>query len=141
MRLIDLELYKWKWFHNIHLKINQTCAENLIDRWKETDAFVSILPRRSGKTTMVKMLEYQFKSNIEDYLIVVPSVTGMHRAIRCHNFDTKHILSVSQALIDQGFFRNNCNLIIDEFTSIDEMNLDKLLDHNWKTVTMIGTLR
>lgn len=145
MRLTDLELLRWKLFHDEYIKQPYVVAEKaqeqgrtLTSYWKHIGAFVSTLPRQVGKTTMLGELVNRFVKEKESYIIIVPSHSMKKALIKNHGFNEKHCVS-SQDF--QGISVRECNLLIDEYTIFSERDLDTILSYNWKTVTMVGTLR
>ena len=79
MRLTDLELLRWKLFHEEHIKqpyiVERKLQTTRIDYWKELGSFVSTLPRQSGKTTMLLEIANRFIKDDEAYFVLVPTIT------------------------------------------------------------------
>lgn len=150
MELIDLEIYKWKWFHDVHMNTKhiktqrQMAASNKAFGyrffWKELGAFVSTLPRQSGKTKMLQKLINGFNEEKTPYIVVVPSITMKDHLIR-RGINKNNIYSSSNIdHINGRIVPQDTHLLVDEYCHFGQ-SLEILLCHPWKTVTMVGTLR
>jgi hypothetical protein len=153
MKLIDLEMYRWR-FHNdmyVHTR-NQFRPDKYppitwVQYWKEHGAFVSVLPRQSGKSTMLTILAKSIANRENemcgDYRIVCSFFR--HNNIFTHaGLDRKKILngrSVRKGMLD-GLQHSDIHLMIDEFDYLDMNNhLIHVLDYPWKSVTMVSSLK
>jgi len=152
MNLIDLELFKWKWFHDVHLQGSSIKSRREKARlngglryyWKEEAAFIATLPRQSGKTDMLVRLSKIFESSDpkEEYMVVASnqSMRGhlVSRGINPKRTNTSYMIDNSASI--KGIRHSEYNLMIDEYQTF-EASLDAILIYPWKTVTMVGTLR
>jgi hypothetical protein len=116
----------------------------LADWWKECGAFISIMPRQIGKTEMLIKLTRHFENNNERYVVAVYNQI-QKRNTECLGIRPKNV-KVASSHVSSTFMPtiseiSECNLLVDEFMCIDKEILDDLLSYNWKTVTMVGTLR
>lgn len=153
MRLTDLELYRWR-FHNdmyIHT-VSQHRPDNYpmmtwSQYWKEYGAFVSVLPRQSGKSQMLVLLAKSITNKENelsgDYLIVCDFREAKTSFIQA-GLDWKKILnakSIGRGSLS-GIQHSGIHLMIDEFDFICKKNhLIHVLNHPWKSVTMVSTLK
>jgi hypothetical protein len=145
MRYIDIEMYKWKWHHDVYLINKQKFPYfSWNGYWLEGAAFVSIMPRRTGKTQMIIMLTQHMEKKLENYRVVCQNImtkeglarrgVDIHRIEICSRFGTNDNPF-------RGINHKDTNLLIDEFTHISKKNhLLHILDFPWKTVTMVGSL-
>jgi hypothetical protein len=136
MRLIDLELYKWEWFQ---LATKRATKEHLTCKyWLESGAFISILPRQSGKTEMLLILADNFdnRNPKEKYFYCIPAHYNIKNA-RFEKIRKKCCFNGEQFYY--GVNHKEYNLLIDDFVYFDRTYLSNVLEHNWKTVTMVGT--
>ena len=145
MRQADLEMYRWK-IHNLTKpkknKRHSGCSWRMY--WSECGAFVSILPRQSGKTEMIFKMAKSIvnKETREDYLIVLRSSSfrsNMRYCIDKIGVDYKKVITLGASL--SLINCSNINLFVDEFDFLDERDLRALIDRPWKSVTMISTIR
>lgn len=148
MNQVDLELYRWKFHNTVYApsiaKRKYRHSIGMSSWWREYGAFVSVLPRQSGKSTrFIKTLVNDFERTGEDYMIVVPK-QGMAKSLahmtRINAQKITAIGSMYEHCFD-GIATREVNLLIDEFMFIDDIRRNMLLDHDWKSVTMIGTLK
>lgn len=144
MRHTDLELYRWKYHHDIYLpsiKSQKQRCNSYYQWWHEYGAFISMLPRQVGKTNMLISLANNFSESGEDYLFVA------HNNRRAEGIKQQcglvHV--VGPGGIYEGCFNGilttKVNLLVDEYNSIEKHIMIELLDRNWNTVSMAGTLR
>src|SRR3989344_8748576 len=130
MRQTDLELYRWKFHNDIYMKFKRVQEAKsqmpLFSYWKEVAAFVSVLPRQVGKTTMIDTITKSLSNNAP-YIIVTPS-TSMARAL-ISNFGFKPaVVHVAERMIphipSMAFGICHTHLFVDEFDSINRKTLD-----------------
>lgn len=143
MRETDLELHRWKW-HNLQLKsrkknhlFNMSCCAF----WRELGAFISVMPRQSGKSTMLMRMVSILSDVSEDqsnFLFVVPTANQKRLADALFYPYTVHTAFDHNILIRRNF--KNCHLMVDEFAHIKRADLDKWLDYNWRSVTMVSSI-
>lgn len=117
----------------------------LFSYWKEYAAFISVLPRQSGKSTMLKDMVHQFDSRNENHVIFVPN-ESIQKCLIANVFPNgrNKIKPVSFSRIDrllQGIIYSDMHLLVDEFDMIERPTLDSLLNRNWRSVSMVSTLR
>jgi hypothetical protein len=155
MRYIDIELYRWKFHHDIYMKRkdprfykqNKSFTNSNVRMqyyWKELGAFISIIPRGSGKSTMLTILAKEFEKNKEKFIIVTPDAQMKGHMISM-GIQNKNVISArsydeSTIIRTIGSSPIFCNLMIDEFNLLPKATLDDILGYNWKTVTMVGSL-
>ena len=165
MRYIDLELHRWQWqWHNeVYLQAKRIKDASktmpLPLYWKEYGAFVSVIPRQLGKTTMIGeiinylsqsvLLHNKYDINDEDFimddvLVVVPTRRMINFVVSKIGIPRRCVCSIN------GFcwYRNvkdtknpQKHLFVDEFDFIDRKDISHLLDWNWKSVTMVSSLK
>jgi hypothetical protein len=148
VKYIDLELYRWRFHHDIYMKrkssvisnSNNYCNKSYCTYWKEIGAFVSVLPRQSGKSMMLTILAKEFAKNNENFIIVV-SHDQMRRQFISNGISRENVVSIYYAL-DHMLNASTVyhNLMIDEFNCIKRDKIDEILNRDWKTVTMVGTI-
>lgn len=151
MRHVDLELYRWKWHHDIYMHTQRTKRlpwQSLYSYWTEVAAFTSVLPRQVGKSQMlIKLIKY-FGEDDEECIVIEPTnrmaQTFRHRLkkeglgrIKC--FAALNISKGGAEL--KGLKHKNIHLLVDEFLHIDKKNhLMHILNFPWKTVTMVSSI-
>jgi hypothetical protein len=143
MNIIDLELYRWSLVmlidHSSAYKTYPGTSPWWRIYWQEYGAFVCTLPRRSGKTTMLKKMADHFRKNGEEYAIFIPRL-GMASSMVQMGFDIHKIHSG----IARGLEYNKINLLVDEYQEFSSAHvsdeLKNALTYGWKSVSMVGTL-
>lgn len=138
---ITLEMFRWKW-HRICVNHGPSWPITAT-YWRERGAFISVLPRSSGKTKMlIKMIDKMSRSGKEDSVYVVT-----------HSFDAAKLFkhkcpSLPSYRIDPQHYMRfdglnvlNTHLVVDELFYLDDHNMRTLLSMQWKSVTMAGTYR
>lgn len=147
MRHTDLELYRWKYHHDVYLPSNKNRAKyfknSLPQWWSEHAAFISTLPRQVGKSGMLATLIAHLTERMEDYLVVVPNL-NMQKIFLQNTGVSRQFVIPATSMYDRcfdGVAANKINLLIDEYQWLDKPRIISLLDYDWKTVTMAGTLR
>lgn len=144
MKHTDLEMYRWKFHHDVYLPSIKSLKQrrhSCYQWWYEYGAFVSMLPRQVGKTNMLVALVNNFNESGEHYLFVA------HDNRRAEDIRQKHGLThvVGPGGVYEGCFDGvltaNINLLIDEYNLIEKHVIIELLDRDWNTVSMAGTLR
>lgn len=146
MKHIDLEMYRWKFHNDIYLpsirgKTNNTCS--MAYWWQEYGAFVSTLPRQVGKTSMLGLLVNYFSENNEFYMLVAPNKKMADNLISKTRVSSKNITLASDLYNHcfNGVQTSIVNILVDEYQFLERAQVANLLDNNWKSVTMVGTLR
>lgn len=148
MKLTDLELYRWKYHHDIYMNIKRVQdARKTSQRpslfWKEFGAFVSVLPRQVGKTTMLQTIVNNLPESTP-YIIVSPTSSMANSLMHNFKFPSANVYIVDRLLkqlpgISIGKVMNSY-LLIDEFDYMRRGDLDNILNYYWKSVTMVSTL-
>lgn len=149
MKEIDLELYRWQWYITRIKDIKANRKNHLGMRlfWAECGAFISTLPRQSGKSTiLIKMAEI-LNNKKEKFIIVVPrEYMKKHLIDIASNINPMYIRSNPGAMI--SFYPQsmddrpeNTHLLIDEYSYIHKQALGRIMSEDWKSVSMIGTLK
>lgn len=148
MRHVDLELYRWKWHHDIYMHTRRAKLlapwQSQYSYWTEVAAFTSVLPRQVGKSTMLMTLINTFRESNEEYAVISP--TNRMRATFAHKlksldvcYTATHITKSGNPL--RGLNHKKTHLLVDEFLHIDKKNhLMHILDFPWKTVTMVSSI-
>lgn len=146
MKQVDLELYRWKFHNTVYApsvaKHKYHCGLSMW--WREYGAFVSVLPRQSGKTTrFIKTIADDFEKKDEHYMIFTHNRGAAKSLHHLTGISERKITPISSMYNDcfNGIMTGEVNLLIDEFMSIDDVRRNMLLDHEWKSVTMISTLK
>ena len=136
MSLIDLEILKWRYFRTWHTNTaNKAQYTSLSRYWMESGAFLSILPRQSGKTTaMIKMATDIIQSGEKACLFVLnrhiaEQIQGRNPLLKGHVFTNWYPPGV----------RSNYHCFIDEFML--NKQLDSILTNDWKSVTGLSSMR
>lgn len=130
MRQADLEMFRHK-IHNITKK-SVVGNTQLYTYWMEYGAFISIMPRQSGKTMMLERIAKNYLESGEKVIIVTDWAKGKFSGMR----KISSILLVNRC---SGIKFNEYNLIIDEFDFISRKCFIDILNYKWKTVTMAGS--
>ena len=144
MRQSDLELYRWKVHHVTNFHCGRKNNLSMRQWWKEYGAFISVLPRQSGKTSMLKTLINSFSENGEQYMVLVGPNSMRDHLVRNHNIPKEKIIT-SHAYISKLAHKpgrsedQDVNLLIDEFMFISSSTINTILDSEWKTVTMVSS--
>lgn len=150
MRLTDLELYRWKFHNDIYVHTTNKYRPgnypllNWFQYWIEHGAFVSILPRQSGKSQMIITIINHNDGEKEDYRIICSTRSGFPRFTKA-GLDRNKMFegrSVKKGFhLFQGIKHEEINLFVDEFEHIDMKNhLIHILNYPWKSVTMVSSL-
>lgn len=146
MRLTDLELYRWKWHNEVYLQFKRVQAARrslpLLSYWKEYGAFISMLPRQVGKTTMLG--EIAKKLSEESFIqIVVPTEKMAQNFSVKTGLGTNYVCTINTWLsrLSLQLSTEYAHLIVDEFNFIEKNKLDALLDRKWTSVSMASTLK
>lgn len=130
MRQTDLELYRHK-IHNLTRKKPDFFVMLPCNYWLEYGAFVSILPRQCGKTEMLVTITKNYSKD------------GEKIAVYCKQYDSRFagILGAVElkGISLHGICYHDYNLIIDEFDFINNEKLRNIIDHPWKSVTMVSS--
>jgi hypothetical protein len=149
MKITDIELYRWKWHNEVYIHAVKKHHTSFIGSdiyWREYGAFCSVLPRQSGKTSMLIQISRIFDEKKEIWLILTPN-QGMADAIK-----QKYLLPKEKVFSASGpGFLNlirsvvtpfsDIHLLVDEFLFIKELGkLHLALNNPWKSVTMVSSL-
>lgn len=151
MRLTDLELYRWKFHNDIYIHTTKSHRppsgfySSWCNYWREMGAFVSVLPRQSGKSTMIRTIVNSLGQNSEslsgDYRIVSPSESMRRCLIVNLGLDSSKVCIVTNSTALMGVNYSDINLFIDEFMYVHHSYLNAVLDWPWKSVTMVSSLK
>ncbi len=144
MRQTDLELYRWKWHRDVY--INKKGPRNHYSKsgcglyWKEFGAFISIMPRQCGKTTMIGQMMRMCEEDGEKVFAIV---SGPHAIKYFCNTTGAHTCDVTYSYDSNIPYLDICNtnLFLDEFTYFRSGDVDTILSNQWKSITMVGTLK
>jgi len=142
MNYMDLELYRWKYHHDIYLPSIKKYTSAIDIWWQEYGAFVSTVPRQSGKTNMLGKLAYIFDSRNEYFMVVVPTQKYVKAFVNRTGVDRMRVTAAT-SMYDRcfdGIRTRDIHLLIDEYQRVDKPAIRELLNHDWKTVTMAGTM-
>jgi hypothetical protein len=146
MNMTDLELYRWKIFRDIYLKQssvqNSRNVSSMSHYWKNIAAFTSVLPRRVGKTNMLcKMVEIIAATGDNVYIIPLNMTckTYIYKMLRRHFYGT--VPNNCKVVFTSDVKSLKGHLFIDEFLYFDNKILNKILDNQWETVTMVSGLK
>jgi hypothetical protein len=104
--------------------------------WKQVGACYCIFPRQSGKTQAIIEL---YKETPNSKILVYSQM--MKKILIDRDIDKKDIL-VSSNKLDNfwgGIDTPNTNLFVDEFMYCE--NLNSLYTRDWKTLTLVGSMR
>ena len=106
--------------------------------WKDVGAFTLLAPRQTGKTTFLKEVVAEKLKDGENVLVIT-AYEAMRNSftefLEDENFTILYQRSLKRL---QGSNRTHYHLFVDEFMHIDELN--SLLNHDWKSVTLVGSL-
>ena len=146
MRQTDLELYRWKWHNEVYLQYKrvQSARESLplSSYWMEYGAFVSVLPRQTGKTTMLGVIAQ--KLSTESFIQIIVSSDNMKQNFLAKTgLGKNYVCSIEEWLsrLSLQCAAEYSHLLVDEFDFIDSFKLKKVLNNEWKSVTMVSTLK
>lgn len=133
---VDLEKYRYK-IHCLSVP-KKSENESWARYWQEVGAFASILPRQTGKTTMLFEIAQRKVEKNEKCLFVRGIFTSDNRfedlGIRCES---------AERLIHSGIWMANnedTHLLVDEFMWVDKNDLRRIMGTNWKSVVMVSSL-
>lgn len=142
MRQTDLEIYRWQVHNNFGLRPVSNTGHINRAHWKEHGAFVSVLPRQSGKSIMLgKMFDIRRKQE-EDALVITRTTQDAKDFSNKTGIHISNIQTVDRVLLLYwGKYIADTHIFIDEFMHMDKSTLEQLLDWRWKSVTMVGTLK
>ena len=142
MKQTDLEIFRWKWHNDVHMKKKNVKIFDAgwarIVFWKEYAAFTSIMPRQSGKTTMLGQMANILLDDGKQILVFAENKNSFYSKT-----------GISRELIQSEWFssaRMSCqntldtHLLVDDFIHIRKSILNELLDKDWASVTMVGSL-
>src|SRR5574342_1380688 len=101
MNIIDLELYRWQLhrlgaFNTLKLK-PRSMGLSKLTWWMEYGAFISILPRQSGKTEMLIRMAKILQEEKEPFIFVVPTKTIKDNILQRLNIDPNKIEIIQTA--------------------------------------------
>ena len=151
MNLIDLELYKWQLhrmgaFNSLKLK-SRSVGISKLAWWAEGGAFISMMPRQSGKTEMMIRMAKIFQKENQEFLFVVPYSDMKKDILRRFPINENKIEVLMTATTAFNFGRvpsreyKNTNLLIDEYNLLHKDALKNLFNMDWKSVSMTGGLK
>lgn len=152
MRQIDLELYRWRFHNDIYIHTTKRFRPDVYPMmpwyqyWKEHGAFVSVLPRQSGKSTMITILTKAIinKENglCGDYRIICNFKQIVKTFVLDFDRNKIHFGNSLRKGMFAGLRHSDIHLMVDEFDYIDMKNhLIHALDYPWKSVTMVSSLK
>jgi hypothetical protein len=110
--------------------------------WKEYKAAVVILPRQCGKSTALRQyaLVRRDSTRGEKSVIVIPN-SCWEEIEHTDNYRFKENRALSLLNKTGGIDPKISHLFIDEFMFLGGGVLDKLLEHDWLSVSMVGSLK
>lgn len=150
MNIVDLELYKWQLHRLGAFGIPKLKPRNMgiskFSWWMEYGAFISMLPRQSGKTEMLIRMAKMFQTEGQNFLFVVPNATMRNEILRRFSIDPKHIEVVMTATLSFNFKYmdtrpQHTNLLVDEYTLLHNDAIKGLFKMDWKSISMTGGLK
>jgi len=146
MNITDLEMYRWRWHNDIFLqqKNIKRLKENYLhceQYWKEIGAFTSVLPRQSGKTTMIgKMIDFvATQSNKRNYVVFVSQLATVWHFCKTTGLPTDGVKVSLSEFATEMTAPENYHLFVDEFLYAAELH--ELLRYYWASVTLVGSLK
>ena len=139
MNQTDLEIYRWKLHNRFVNKSPPSPISSAHEYWGEYGAFVSIMPRQSGKSTMIKRMIDILADDGESDVVVI-AVNNTHKAYLVNNIGIAEDIIGCADSYDYGPVgsKGSCHLFVDEFMYIGNVQYKNL---NWKTMTLVGSLR
>lgn len=148
MKEVDLELYRWHWYQTRIQDIIKEFRDKGIDNrtfWSDHGTFMSVLPRQAGKTTMLIQMAKILQAKEEGFLIITPN-RAMSDDIsrRSPEIHPARIRSNPGAMVSAyhlGEALDKKHLLIDEYQFFHEQALNSMLNEDWKSVSMVGTLK
>lgn len=147
MHYTDLELYRWKWHNEVYLKFKRVQAVKyqlpLSSYWKEFGAFVSVLPRQIGKSTMIATMTRIFEGKEEPFIVMVPNMRMALHFCTNQNVSYKNVGADAEWVVSYAKSKlpHITNLLIDEFDFISEDDMNKMLSYDWSSVSMASSLK
>jgi len=128
MKQTEFELLRWKYHNENKMSMNDcNWQSSWHTYWKEIGAFISILPRQVGKSTMIAEMAKNFKSAV----IISPMYSDKKEFEHISKWTNEDKLAVA----------HNFHLFMDEFSYIQKSDLDMILNNPWKSVTMVSSLK
>lgn len=137
--MIALEMFRWR-YHRICVNTGPQSPRwvSMSCYWRERGAFISVLPRATGKTTMLsKMANRISKDGKRDNVVVITH--DLDEARRFRNLSGVPAHRVMAPYSSKIAHSTDMHLLIDEMFRIPPDRLDFILNHRWKSVTMAGT--
>ena len=104
--------------------------------WKENGAFISTLPRGIGKTAMIKDLTEEMEDRDEEFIVMASSVSFAEKLKKHRGIKEVY----APHTMPEGLEFSNTHLFVDEYQRIVGDTLNQLLKHEWKSVSLFGTL-
>lgn len=132
MNQSDLEMFRHK-VHNLTRRKNTGISTDLFTYWMEYGAFISIMPRQSGKTFMLEKIAQNYLNKGEK--VIVLSTNSNIRKNRFNGVPKFYCKTYPS----KGITHEEYNLIVDEFDFVSKSYLKDTLSHNWKSVTMASS--
>jgi len=146
MNAINLELYRWK-MHRIKVgSFKSNIGYPRSNWWMEEGAFVSVMPRQSGKTELLIRMAKMLQKEKEDFMFIVRSENAKNNILNRFPINPKLIevvLTATLAFNFKGIVEsvNHINLLVDEYTFINENAMRELTRMDWKSISMVGGLK
>ncbi len=148
MNIVDLELYRWQ-LHRFksHTVVKLKTRTFSHQGWWENFAFVSMLPRQSGKTEMIIRMAKILNEQGEDFIIVVPNEQFKKNILGRSHIDNSLIEVIPTASAALNFYFKNINdhskvnLLVDEYQLLHKDALKGLFRYNWSSVSVVGGLK
>lgn len=128
-QLQDLEKQRWV----VHNKLRELL--NHPRNWLESDAFVSVLPRRHGKTTLLNSIKTDLLAAGENVIVA----TSLPEQTFGYQPDKSKTVRLPFTTTLMGLSTTDAHLLIEEFTLLGAEELQELLSREWKSVSMFGT--
>ena len=110
--------------------------------WEEIGVFVSITPRRSGKTDLIQKLIKELLQDNEQIIFLTPYRS--HQLSRTYQYNTNiqiypfNILSIKPL---NGYIYNQYHLFIDNYQFLAQKYLQDLFQHQWKAINLFGSFK
>jgi predicted AAA+ superfamily ATPase len=143
MKIISIEKLRHE-LHQEYLKqdaiVKFKTILNTIEYWKEFGAFTCVSPRQSGKTTVLIQIAEELFRQEQQVIIFVPTFS-MRDLIQKQFPHQTNVAIYTNGQELPHFSFSQYHLFVDEFMQIGQGKLDYLLNYNWKSVSLFGSLR
>ena len=121
----------------------KTCSSKFA-WWVEEGAFISMLPRQSGKTEMLIRMAKIFQSEKEDFVFAVHHSATKINILRRFPINSNKVEVITGAIAGNMFDGmeniSDTHLLVDEYMYVNKNSLKAIISQDWKSISMVGGL-